>query len=72
MILVPVGLGAAAADEEDWLSFPQKMDDEDCGEGVECGKRPPHAGVEWPEEFECVCCCCCCCCCGFGSFWNDR
>lgn len=64
--LVAAGLGTDAVG---WLSFPQKIDDEDCGEELECWKIPPHAGVEWPEELECVCCGC-----GWGwglgSFWN--
>ncbi len=59
------------ADEDCGLSFPQKMDDEDCEEDVEFWKTPLHAGVEWPEELECVCCCCCCDC-GFASFWHDK
>lgn len=41
--LWPVGL---AADVGGGLSFPQKIEEEDCGEGVECWKIPPQAGVE--------------------------
>ncbi len=55
LLLVAVDL---VTDADGGLSFPQKIDDEDCGEEVECcWKIPPHAGVEWPEELECVCCC---------------
>ncbi len=68
--LLPLVAADLAVDEECWLSFPQKIDDEDCGDEFECWEIPPHAGVEWPEEFECVCCCGCDCCCCLSSLWN--
>jgi hypothetical protein len=68
--LLPLVAAGLAADGECWLSFPKKIDDEDCGDELECWKIPPHAGVEWPEELECVCCCGCGCCCCLSSLWK--
>lgn len=69
MLLVAAGL--LGTEDVCWLSFPQNVDDDGCGEEVECWNIPPHAGVEWPDEFECFSCdwelgC------GFGSFLNKR
>ncbi len=64
MPLVDAGLAVGA---DCWLS-PQKIDEDGWGDGVECWKIPPHAGVEWPDEVWCVCCCGGGCCCCLGSF----
>ena len=66
-LLPLVAAGCLVFDEAGWLS-PQRIDEEGCGDDVECWKTPPHAGVEWADDAWCVCACTCTCDCCADAF----